>query len=115
MPIALIVPRRLPAFQRLAKCWWLPSLVPAGSNSCGEGKLKEPGTHALFAHAFHYFFQEFLEIVFFPYVSLDGDSMKSQLCIFYCTLAYVLTLVLFKLVLLCAMLYHGWWHQIHVE
>ena len=32
-------------------------------------------------------FQDFVEIVFSPYISIDGDAMKSRFSKFVCTLA----------------------------
>ena len=49
-----------------------------------RGRKREPGTHRLRMRPI---FQEFLEIVFSPYISVDGDAMKSRFSTFYCTLA----------------------------
>ena len=42
-------------------------------------RKREPGTHRL---RMRRIFQEFLEIVFSPYISVDGDAMKSRFSIF---------------------------------
>ena len=41
-----------------------------------RGRKGEPGTHC---SRMRPIFQDFLEIVFSPYISVDGDAMKSRL------------------------------------
>ena len=46
----------------------------------------EPGTHCLRMRPI---FQDFLEIVFSPYISVDGDAMKSRFSKFCLYTGYI--------------------------
>ena len=75
------------------------------------GRKGEPGTHCSRMRPIS---QDFLEIVFSPYISVNGDAMKSRFskfCLFTGYIANIRTDAVICLYEVCATL----WHRIHVE
>ena len=77
------------------------------------GRKGEPGNHC---SRMRPIFQDFLEIVFSPYISVNGDAMKSRFSKFCLYTGYIADIHVRSSAVICfdevcATL----WHRIHVE
>ena len=76
-----------------------------------RGRKGEPGTHC---SRMRTIFQDFLEIVFSPYISVNGDATKSRFskfCLYTGYIADIRSSAVICFDEVCATL----WHRIHVE